>query len=275
MPSAQRRKDRLKVEREAKRRRAHELQQQKSEARRAQQSRHEWLHKLMRTQQEASLPASGAHFRLRADNGEEKGYITIPAWGLLLIIGLAFVGGIYVYREYWGRPSAPEPPGPATTSESPALENTAPDIVLAYAGDPSQIFRLSDWRGYPVVVEFFSIRCSACRSYLPTLKAIATWYGDQVVMVSISVRWSDGVQPDTREALQQYTVEEDIAWWIVLDTAKAVSQNESTTSSATEAYGIQSTPTTVLIDPAGQIVFKQAGAIPLATLEAQIQRLLG
>ena len=275
MPSAQRRKDRQKEEREAKRRRAQELLQQKNEARRAQRIQHEWLHKRMRTQQKASLPATGAYSRLRVNNSEEKGYITIPAWALLLIIGLAFVAGIYIYREYWGQPPVPEPLGPTTTSEFPALENTAPDFVLVYVGDPSQIFQLSDWQGYPVLVEFFSTRCSACTTYLPTLKTIATQYSDRIVMVSISVRWLDGTQPDTREALQQYIVEEDIAWWVVLDTAKAVSQNESATSSATEAYGIQATPTTVLIDQAGQIVFNQVGAISLATLNAQIQQLLG
>lgn len=214
------------------------------------------------------------HSRSLGDNGEDKGQFTIPAWGLLLIIGLAFVGGAFIYREYWRQTPTSESLSITTTAETLALDNTAPDFALAYAGDPAQIFRLSDWRGYPVVVEFFSIRCSACATYLPTLKAIATQYGDRIVMASISVRWPSGTQPDTREALQQYILQEDIAWWVVLDTATAVSQNGGTTSSVTAAYGIQATPTTVLVNQGGQIVFQQVGAIPRATLEAQIQQLL-
>lgn len=274
MSSAQRRKARLKKERKAKRRRTQKFQQQKADARHAQQIRSEWLHKRRKTQRNAPLPEPGMHSRSLVDNGEDKGHFTIPAWGLLLIIGLAFVGGAFIYREYWGQTPTSESLSTTTTSETLTLDNTAPDFTLAYVGDPAQIFRLSDWRGYPVVVEFFSIRCSACTTYLPTLKAIATQYGDRIVMASISVRWPDGTQPDTREALHQYIVEEDIAWWVVLDTATAISQNGGTTSSATEAYEIQATPTTVLVNQGGQIVFKQVGAIPRTTLEAQIQRLL-
>ena len=263
----QRRKARLKKEREAKRNHVDKFQKQKTNARRAQQARHNWLIKRTRARSTESLP----NYHSEVDKDD---HITIPAWVLLLIIVLAFVAGGYIYRKYVSQPPT-EPNGSVTTNETLALDNIASNFVLTYAGDPAQVFRLSDWRGYPVLVEFFSIRCSACTSYLSTLQAIANRYGEQVVMISISVRWPGGEQPDNLEALQQYIVKEDITWWVALDTGTAVSQNGSASSSTTEAYGIQATPTTVLINKVGQLVFKHVGATPRATLETKIQQLLG
>lgn len=274
MSSKQRRKDRHKKEQQAKSRRSQELQQQKSDARRSQRSRYKWLHKHGKSQRNAPSSNPETHSRQLADEGEDQGYITISATVLLLIIGLAFVGGAIIYQAYLKPSPAPETTNSMTTTEAPVLDNAAPDFILAYAGDPSQIFQLSNWRGTPVLIDFFSIRCSACSTYLPILKVIATLYSDRIVMVSISVRWSSGTQPDTREALQQYIIKEDIAWWVVLDTTKAITYNDGKTSSVTEAYGIQATPTTVLVNRGGQVVFNQVGTIPRTTLEAQIQQLL-
>lgn len=121
-------------------------------------------------------------------------------------------------------------------------------------------FTLNAHRGKVVVIEFFSIDCSSCHSYFPTLQQIRTLYSnEELTMISILVPWAH----DTENLLRTYAAENGIRWYIALDTSKV-----------TDNYKVRSTPTTVLVDKNGDIAFKQSGIISIVVLQTKIDSLL-
>jgi thiol-disulfide isomerase/thioredoxin len=83
--------------------------------------------------------------------------------------------------------------GAILTTGQAAQPKAAPEFSVAQLGQPGSTIKLSDFRGRPVVVNFFASWCPPCREELPMLAAADRRLGGSVAFVGIDV--SDTTQP--------------------------------------------------------------------------------
>ncbi|MGA2024241.1 MAG: peroxiredoxin family protein [Steroidobacteraceae bacterium] len=111
----------------------------------------------------------------------------------------------------------------------------APDFALPAATGPN--VRLSEYRGQPVVLSFWSSQCSLCAGQLAALnRYYGTYRSSGLIVLAVSV-------DDDPQRAQDYARAHATAFPLLLDHVKAVSR----------AYGIERLPTTVLIDRSGVV----------------------
>ena len=112
---------------------------------------------------------------------------------------------------------------------------TAPDFALAAAVGAN--VRLSEYRGQPVVLSFWSSQCSLCAKNLAALDHYyGTYPSSGLIVLAVSV-------DDDRQHAQDYAHAHATNFPLLLDPEKTVSR----------AYDIERLPTTVLIDRGGVV----------------------
>jgi thiol-disulfide isomerase/thioredoxin len=178
-------------------------------------------------------------------------WLLIPAI-LILIAAVAVV-------ERVTRPAVAVIPIPVT---SIPVENVrtgariglvAPDFTLPTTGDKE--FKLSDYRGKNVVLNFWATWCGPCRYEVPSLKALHDKYGnDSTVLVAVS-------SLDNPDSVASYATANDLKFIIPLDPKGVVST----------LYNIRGMPTTIFINDKGIITSIKIG--PFISLEEIEERL--
>ena len=93
------------------------------------------------------------------------------------------------------------------TSSSGNLE-TAPDFTLETFGGNQ--FKLSDYKGTPLILDLMAVRCPPCHQQMPELFEVKKELGDDVVILSIDVDAAYGSETieDVRNAFEEYINEE-------------------------------------------------------------------
>jgi len=110
------------------------------------------------------------------------------------------------------------------------------DLTL-FSGD---IFKLSDFKGSVVVLNFWGSYCVPCRWEMPAFEAVSLEYQDRgVVFVGIAVG-------DTEDAAMSFANEVGVTYRLGLDEKGAITIN----------YGVTELPTTYIIDRDGNQVRK-------------------
>jgi peroxiredoxin len=128
----------------------------------------------------------------------------------------------------------------AATAAAPApvpaiIAHAAPDFVLPAAVGAN--VRLSEYRGQPVVLSFWSSRCSLCAAQLTALdRYYGTYRSSGLIVLAVSV------EDDPQRAVD-YARAHATSYPLLLDQTKGVSR----------AFGIERLPTTVLIDRSGVV----------------------
>lgn len=145
---------------------------------------------------------------------------------------------------------AQDPEDESDTSPNPDGEEEklmAPDFT-AVDGDGNEI-RLSDYRGVPVVLNFWASWCGPCRSEMPTFNKVSREYtGDQLVFLMVDL--VDG-QRETLETGKQYIDENGFTFRVLYDTKQE----------GAYSYGIRSIPSTLFIDKDGYVLAGYEGAM--------------
>ncbi len=152
------------------------------------------------------------------------------------------VGGLFVYREFLApTDTEAEVLGVTAGAGKPTLGTLAPDFVLEESGTGNQV-ALSDFRGQPVVLNFWATWCVPCRTEMPDLQEAHNEEG----VVVLAVNWQES---DT--VVQGFLDEFDLTFPTVLDSQGTVRQH----------YGVVGLPATFFIDAEGVLRARNFGPV--------------
>jgi len=141
--------------------------------------------------------------------------------------------------------------------ESDLKSRAAPDFELKDLN--GRVFRLTDYKGRVVLLNFFATWCGPCRQEIPHLLKLRQKFGDQGVEV-IGVSLDHEVDTVLKPFIQRY----EITYPVLLGTREVV----------LDYGGIRGIPTTFVIDHNGTITDYFAGMPPSYLLEESVTKLL-
>lgn len=140
--------------------------------------------------------------------------------------------------------------------ETAAVNKPAPDFTLATTGDKN--IKLSDYRGKVVILDFWATWCPPCRRGIPDLIEIQKEYGSDVVVIGISMDTDS--KSDVIPFMQKMGINYNIAY---------------ADAGVVQSYGgVESIPTSFVIDKDGNIVDNHIGLVPKSEFTSVLNKLL-
>jgi thiol-disulfide isomerase/thioredoxin len=131
----------------------------------------------------------------------------------------------------------------------PATSDRVMDMVLV--NDLGQEVRLGDLAGgKPTLLFFWATWCKACRKVQPMVSSLAEKYKGKIQVIGMNTGGLDSVQ-----AVSDYRKRNSITYPLLLDRTNRVAG----------AYGIVAIPAVIVLDPNGQIRYRDL--TPPTTLE--------
>jgi peroxiredoxin len=142
------------------------------------------------------------------------------------------------------------------SGQPPGTPRLAPDFSLTDLSGRN--FRLSDYRGKVIVLDFWATWCDPCKQEIPHFIELQARYAAQGLQV-LGVSMDDD-EPPVRQFQQQYKMNYPVAM--------------GSPKLADQYGGILGLPITFVIDRKGRITARHVGATDASVIEAEIQKLL-
>jgi cytochrome c biogenesis protein CcmG/thiol:disulfide interchange protein DsbE len=146
----------------------------------------------------------------------------------------------------------------AVGSAGTGRSRSAPQFTLPALADGAPPVRLADYRGRPVVVNFFASWCTPCKREMPAFARIARELDGRVAFIGVN-------HQDSRRLARQLVAETGVDYPTGYDPDGTVARS----------YRLVGMPTTVFVAPDGRLLATHAGEISAADLRATIRRLFG
>lgn len=179
---------------------------------------------------------------------------------LLAVAGAAYKAlspGVQMDNLATGETVAAEVP---EGTEATADDNLAPDFtVYDLEGNAHS---LSDFRGQPVIVNFWASWCGPCKSEMPDFEEKYKEYGDTIQFLMVNL--TDGSQ-ETVETAQGYIDGQGYTFPVYFDTDY----------SGAIAYAVSAVPATYFIDENGSLIAYGKGSLSQEQLQRGIDMLIG
>lgn len=165
-------------------------------------------------------------------------------------LGVALLAGLAACRPA-ALPDTPTPTAmlPTVLPTSTPLAQPAPDFTLTSL--TGEVISLSALRGQWVLVNFWATWCLPCITEMPYLQQLGEEYAGRLTVLAINLRES----PAEVEAFAQ---DHNLTLPLLLDPDDAVILG----------YQALRLPTTVMVDPAGQLVERRLGPLDPTTFDA-------
>jgi thiol-disulfide isomerase/thioredoxin len=153
---------------------------------------------------------------------------------LLIFFGVVIwlITVVFMYVRSW-RERSPN-------NVSPYVGHTAPDFELTNLS--GQSFRLGDFRGHPVLINFWATWCSYCLQELPVIEKYYEHYASEFIVLAVDV--GDSLA-DVRSVVTQY----GFTFLVLRDPDSHVFQQ----------YRLDSFPVTFILDTEGLVLVKHQG----------------
>ncbi|MDM8519851.1 TlpA disulfide reductase family protein [Anaerolineales bacterium HSG6] len=182
-------------------------------------------------------------------------YKTVWFWGILICLVL-ITGGLWINVSRQMQQSAASDSSNTTFEAAPMAGHPAPDFTLKTLDGES--FTLSNFRGKPVLVNFWATWCGPCRAEFPDFQEAAVDNADQLVILGVNSTVND--QP---EKVADFIKEFGVTFPIVMDTDGEVSRT----------YRVMGLPTSIFVDAEGTIIEVFTGPINKAYIEVKLSEL--
>lgn len=138
----------------------------------------------------------------------------------------------------------------------PEKKEVAPDFTLPLLDGKK--FHLGDYKGKPVMINFFASWCLPCREEMPVIEKIVGEYGPKgVVFLGIAV---DDTEPKMKDFVARYGV--------------TFPAGLDKTSEIQKTFGLYGIPTTYFIDKHGIINYFHSGTVTEELLQHELNKLL-
>ncbi len=139
-----------------------------------------------------------------------------------------------------------------TGNESPkpaarTVQATIPDFTIQDLD--GKTFDTKALRGKILIINFWATWCGPCRGEMPDIEKIYKQLGDDVAFIAIDVP-EERMTPETMKA---FLKEGGFTFPVALDDAQ---------NSVADRYKVGAIPTTLFVDAAGALAYKQVGAFP-------------
>jgi len=143
------------------------------------------------------------------------------------------------------------------TDEAPEIGRMAPDFQLETLD--GQTVSLSDYRGQPVLLNFWASWCGPCRFEMPFLQeAYEQYSGQGLVVLGVNLL-------EETETVREFVRQEGLTFPILLATTQEVPLD----------YNVRNIPATFLIDSEGRIQDIKIGAFAgTADIEARLGKIM-
>lgn len=193
----------------------------------------------------------------------------IRDWAMLAVFVTAAIGLLLLHR---GPALGRESPASGTHARedaavrnvsvsarpaAPKLLAMAPDFSLE--GLDGATHSLSDYRGKPVVLNFWASWCGPCREEAAALVKTAARYKEQATVVAVNLTASDD-----EAAARSFATDQRFSFPVLLDRLGTVG----------ELYRIRPIPTTLFIDAQGVVADEALGALDEEAFARRIEALL-
>ena len=174
--------------------------------------------------------------------------------GVVGLIAVLAIAGIAHYLIPGTTDSAQlqtgQPPAADTSDRTPA-----PDFAML--DRDGNAVQLSDMKGRPIVLSFWTSWCPACSAGQPNFDAAYREFGGQVQFIMLNL--TDG-RRETKQSATAYLEEHGYTFPVFFDTE----------GNGAMAYGVRSIPTTVFIDQNGNIAATFQGFMSAEALRREI-----
>ncbi len=192
----------------------------------------------------------------------EKTYqiLKLLIWVLLFAVLITGAWVLYNRLSAGMEPQSLATMAPEGTEGTEAPKTLAPDFtVYDFEGEAH---KLSDFRGKPVILNFWASWCGPCKSEMPEFQSFFDTYGDRIHFLVVNL--TDGYQ-ETQESASSYITEQGYTFPVYYDTDM----------SAAMAYGVNAVPVTYFIDEEGCIAAAAQGALNESRFRQGVDLLLG
>jgi len=164
-----------------------------------------------------------------------------------LLLALAFAGLLFTQKK------AKNEFSPKSSAEA---KEPAPNFTLKTVD--GRDFHLSDYKGKPILINFFASWCLPCREEMPVLEKIVHEYGPKgVVFLGIAV-------DDTEAKIKDFITRYGVTFPVGLDK----------TATIQKSFGIYGIPTTYFINKQGIINYSHSGSVTEELLQHELDKLL-
>ena len=201
----------------------------------------------------------------------EKTYKILKLLIWVLAFAVVIVGAYVLYNrlsadmEMGGIATVPQETAVAETvedvaSETEAKGSEAPDFTVYDL--EGNAHKLSDFRGKPVLLNFWASWCGPCQMEMPDFQKFYESHGDKVNFVIVNL--TDG-QQETVESASAFIAEQGYTFPVYYDTD----------IDAAMKYGVNAVPVSYFIDGEGYFVAWAQGALSADMLQQGMDMLLG